>query len=159
MVPYSECQVRSDRTGDYVYFASDSLVVLDTRTDRVVNRIDLRVGVNAIAKNEATNRLYLAGYSDTIQVVYDSVVLAGLQATPGIPTQTKRPQTLLNRSVPLRSPTDAILFDASGRRAAVLRSGPNDISHLAPGVYFIRGPKTEDGRPASTTVRKVVVTR
>jgi hypothetical protein len=34
----------------------------------------------------------------------------------------------------------AVLVDASGRRLLDLRPGPNDVSALAPGVYFVRGP-------------------
>jgi hypothetical protein len=36
-----------------------------------------------------------------------------------------------------RVPRPALL-DISGRKALDLRPGPNDISHLAPGVYFVR---------------------
>jgi len=32
------------------------------------------------------------------------------------------------------------------------------VRGLAPGVYFVRGPRTEDGRPA-TAVKKIVVAR
>jgi len=49
------------------------------------------------------------------------------------------------------------LFDISGRRVMELRLGANDVRALAPGVYFIRGPKTEDERPG--VVRKVIITR
>ena len=73
-----------------------------------------------------------------IQVICDSVIFAALQTAPGSPAQAARLQMLFNRNEPLRCPTEAVLFDASGRRAAALRSGPSDISHLAPGVYFVR---------------------
>ncbi len=53
---------------------------------------------------------------------------------------------------------DCLLFSADGRRVMTLRPGANDVRALAPGVYFVRGPKTEDGRPAAA-VRKVVITR
>jgi len=36
--------------------------------------------------------------------------------------------------------THAALADASGRTASHLRPGENDISHLAPGIYFLHGP-------------------
>jgi hypothetical protein len=39
-----------------------------------------------------------------------------------------------------------------------LQPGENDIRHLAPGVYFVRRPETEDGRPR-TAVRKIVIQR
>jgi hypothetical protein len=32
------------------------------------------------------------------------------------------------------------LLDAAGRRVAELRPGANDVSRLAPGVYFVRQP-------------------
>jgi len=45
------------------------------------------------------------------------------------------------------------LIDAAGRRAADLRPGTNDVSTLAPGVYFIRDAKTK------SMVRRVVIAR
>jgi hypothetical protein len=50
------------------------------------------------------------------------------------------------------------LLDAAGRVVTYLQPGPNDIRHIAPGVYFVMRPETEDGRP-STAVRKVVIQR
>ena len=48
------------------------------------------------------------------------------------------------------SSTHTSLFDTNGRRVADLRSGPNDVSRLVPGVYFVR---------EAQAVRKVVITR
>jgi hypothetical protein len=45
----------------------------------------------------------------------------------------------------------AALIDATGRKAADLAPGANDVSHLAPGVYFVRAQPR--------TVTRVVVTR
>jgi len=39
-----------------------------------------------------------------------------------------------------------------------LKPGANDVRALAPGVYFIRRPVTEDGRPGAS-VRKVLLTK
>jgi hypothetical protein len=53
--------------------------------------------------------------------------------------------------------TSSWLLDISGRKVLELRSGPNDVSRLAPGVYFVReasGVKRETSR-----VTKVIVTR
>jgi hypothetical protein len=47
------------------------------------------------------------------------------------------------------------LLDASGRKVLDLHLGVNDVSRLAPGVYFVRGPETGDGRPEAT--QKVVL--
>jgi hypothetical protein len=49
-------------------------------------------------------------------------------------------------------------LDISGRRVLDLTPGANDVSRLSPGVYFLRGPETEEGRPV-TAVRRIVVTR
>jgi hypothetical protein len=51
----------------------------------------------------------------------------------------------------------AVLLDVSGREVMELQPGANDVRALAPGVYFLRGPKTEDGRPGAA-VRKIVLT-
>jgi hypothetical protein len=45
------------------------------------------------------------------------------------------------------------LVDAAGRQVMALKPGANDVSHLAPGVYFVRS------RPSAVSVRKVVLTR
>lgn len=47
------------------------------------------------------------------------------------------------------------LLDISGRKVMALHPGPNDVSRLAPGIYFMR-TVSSDGQPANT---KVVVTR
>ncbi|MBM3331397.1 hypothetical protein FJY68_06030 [candidate division WOR-3 bacterium] len=51
-----------------------------------------------------------------------------------------------------------VLLDISGRKVMSLKSGANDVRALAPGVYFLRGPKTEDRSP-NATVRKVIIAR
>jgi hypothetical protein len=51
----------------------------------------------------------------------------------------------------------AELLSIAGRNVLNLKPGENDVRALAPGVYFVRGPETEDGRPAG--IRKVVVTK
>ena len=44
------------------------------------------------------------------------------------------------------------LFDSCGRLVLELHPGPNDVSRVAPGVYFVRAP-------SAVSVRKVLVTR
>jgi phosphoribosylformylglycinamidine (FGAM) synthase PurS component len=52
----------------------------------------------------------------------------------------------------------AELLDITGRTVLELKAGANDVRALAPGVYFVRRPETEDGRP-DAAIQKVVVTR
>jgi hypothetical protein len=47
------------------------------------------------------------------------------------------------------------LLDASARIVLKLHPGANDVSRLAPGVYFVKAPGTGDRGPA---IRKVVLT-
>ncbi len=53
------------------------------------------------------------------------------------------------------SPT--FLLDISGRTVMELNPGPNDVSRLGAGVYFVRGP--ESGTGGQGEVRKVVIAR
>ena len=41
-------------------------------------------------------------------------------------------------TLPLAGTTPALLVDAGGRVVARLKPGPNDVRHLAPGIYFVR---------------------
>jgi hypothetical protein len=50
----------------------------------------------------------------------------------------------------------ALLLDITGRRVQDLRPGPNDVSRLTPGVYFIR--EAVSGQPSAVS-RKVVIQR
>ncbi len=54
---------------------------------------------------------------------------------------------------------DQVLFDRTGRVVMSLRPGANDVSHLAPGVYFVR-EHAASGSPVSPWApdRKVIVT-
>jgi hypothetical protein len=90
----------------------------------------------------------------------DSVGLLAVEE-PKIPC-TRRAESATILSGTLRyQPTasnpkqSAELTDISGRKVMDLRQGPNDVSGLAPGVYFVRSADSGE-RPA---VRKVVVQR
>jgi len=56
-------------------------------------------------------------------------------------------------------PRAASLMDVSGRKVLDLKPGPNDISRLSPGVYFIKGQGSRGQGSEGSRVTKVVVTR
>ena len=56
-------------------------------------------------------------------------------------------------------PAYYFLLSIHGRQVLDLRPGPNDVRHLAPGVYFVREQSAFSSQHTATNVRKVVVTR
>jgi len=54
---------------------------------------------------------------------------------------------------------DQVLFDRTGRMVISLRPGANDVSYLAPGVYFVREHAASGGHVSPRSPgRKVIVT-
>ena len=76
---------------------------------------------------------------------------------PAAPVATISHSSLLMPLASRAGRVDFVLLDVSGRRVADLWPGPNDISRLASGVYFIRqGPGTRGEGLGKT--RKIVLT-
>jgi hypothetical protein len=157
-----------DHTGDFVYCAAlvdSALLVIDTRVDSVVVTVRLPPSMaakkNSLVLNRATGRLYEAQtdvyrYGDVIPVIHDSM-LVGVEELASAEYMPCVGPTVVSRGTPMRVLATSELWDATGRRVAVLRSGPNDINHLAPGVYFVR--QASSVRRDASSVTKVVVTR
>jgi len=89
--------------------------------------------------------------------------LAGIEEEEGPPSAARntRLEATVARgvlSVPISSgvtrSASPILLNATGRKLADLHPGANDVSYLAPGVYFVR-----DGQEQAQAVRKVIVSR
>jgi hypothetical protein len=74
----------------------------------------------------------------------------GSQSSPAI----VRGVLFLPPSSSVERGASSVLLDAAGRRVVVLHAGANDVSRLAPGVYFVRGVQAQE-----QVVRKVIVTR
>jgi hypothetical protein len=78
------------------------------------------------------------------------------------PASVVRNVLLLPEATSLR-PQAASLLDISGRRVLDLKAGPNDVSRLAPGVYFVVTPHPNplpqgERERGAVAVRKVVLT-
>jgi hypothetical protein len=97
------------------------------------------------------------GLGDTISDYIDWDPWVALQEPKVKEPVARRQQATVLRGV-LRMPEKetAVLLDISGRKVMDLKPGLNDIRHVAPGVYFVRRPETDDGRPREA-VRKVIV--
>jgi len=160
-----------DATGRYVYCTAvsdthpgpESLLVIDTRCDSIVSTTPVpdMAGTFAgywLVPNRHTGRIYVGpGANGRLVVLRDSVVI-GVEEWKHATYAPVVPQTIVSRSLPLGSMTRADLYDASGRRAVTLRPGANDISHLVPGVYFVReGPQAASLELQA--VRKIVIAK
>ncbi|MBN2464154.1 hypothetical protein JXD38_00825, partial [candidate division WOR-3 bacterium] len=158
-----------DHTGNFVYCASmadSALLVLDARGDSAFATVRLPPTMaaekNSLALNRATNRIYIAQYDyyrygDEIPVIRDSMLIGVEELAPPIPSRFAG-ATVVRRGIPMRVSETGELWDAAGRKAATLKAGLNDMSRLAPGVYFVRQGLGTRGEGLGRT-RKVVVTR
>jgi aminopeptidase N len=93
--------------------------------------------------------------------VLDSCYVTGVEESPRPQAASYKPGATVVRGVLHLRPSASTssspswLLDISGRKTLELRPGPNDVSRLPPGVYFVHS--TLDSRHSKVT--KVVVTR
>jgi hypothetical protein len=76
---------------------------------------------------------------------------------PGSVAAASPPPTIVRGVLNLQSAI--ALLDASGREVLRLKAGPNDISGLSPGVYFVRSGPSAVSRQPSAPLRVVIVGR
>jgi len=91
------------------------------------------------------------------------VGLAEERDTPQAIRRTQDPTIVrgsLNLQLPISNRQSAELLDASGRRVADLRPGANDVSRLAPGLYFVwRNLSFITQHSAFADVAKVIIAK
>lgn len=101
--------------------------------------------------------------SEGIAVIYDNpVAVEEKRAAPRAPRAAPA-ATLVRGTLNLpesggRREAGNVVLDAAGRRILDLAPGPNDISRLAPGVYFIRARGAADGNEPPAA-RRIVIAR
>jgi len=90
---------------------------------------------------------------------------AGIEEGPCPPVTGSRPAATLVRNVlflpqtPSDKPQATSLLDVAGRSVMDLHPGANDVSGLAPGVYFVRAQDSRMLGFKDSRVAKVIVTR
>jgi hypothetical protein len=100
-------------------------------------------------------RPVVAFYEPGMGVIIAEIVLPGVAEQPRPMAVGGRCATLLaGRSLTVAEP--CLMLDLSGRRVMNLATGPNDVSGLAPGVYFVREARAQ---AQAQPIRKVIVTR
>jgi YVTN family beta-propeller protein len=163
-----------DSTADRLYCLStgdDNVAIVDCQPDTMVKLI--RVGSRPAAAVCANDfrRMYVANQNGSSVSVVRDTASSGVETQDDLLAGPKPAPTIIRSVLVLNGPgtrselpernsvmSRAVLLDVGGRKVLDLRSGANDVRALAPGVYFVRGPETVDGRPVAS-VRKVVVTR
>ncbi|MBM3321868.1 hypothetical protein FJY69_00065 [candidate division WOR-3 bacterium] len=118
---------------------------------------------------DADRNVYVTGFSMSNSQDFDYVTIKYVQS-PGVeetPTAALRQAQFLVRTptivrgvlfLPV-SPFTILssLFDMTGRRVMALQPGANDVSRLAPGIYFLQS--FDGSRLSSFGVQKIIVTR
>ncbi|MBN2466144.1 hypothetical protein JXD38_11040 [candidate division WOR-3 bacterium] len=166
-LPVRPSSVGYDSIGDRVYCFStltDDVAVLDCGRDSVVARIWVGDDPVAMAYAPAVRRMFVGNASGSSLSAIRDTTRAGIESPDGLPVMTAPAATVVRR-VLLYEPASiaertskGVLLDISGRKVMDLKPGANDVRALAPGVYFVRGLRTDDGRSASD-LHKVVIAK
>jgi DNA-binding beta-propeller fold protein YncE len=154
-----------DHAGRYLFCPSrydSSLRIYDTQADSLVAIYQHLPYPVAIASSPEQHCIYV-GCSDVILVYPDvppgveETSSAEVRATKSGPTVVSRMLFVQRERGPWTGDRSALL-NVSGRKVMDLKPGANDLRGLPSGVYFLRGPRTEDGRPCAA-VHRVVIAR
>jgi YVTN family beta-propeller protein len=160
-----------DPLNDYVYCACrgwNDVYVIDALRDSVAASIGVGASPFALAWDPARMRTYVLNYaSSDLSVIRDSLHVGVAEERPQ--ASHRGPQATIVRGVLVlprdmtglagnsdRAPRPTLL-DVTGRRVMDLRAGANDISRLAPGVYFVLRAASGERQAAGAT--KVVIQR
>jgi hypothetical protein len=139
-------------------------VVVDCARDAVSARLDLGGEILQLAVDEDSGIVFATCADARLRLIRDTTMAAVLE-----PQMTSSPRSttptvvrgVLSLPRSLHPSLVSVLLDISGRRVMSLLPGPNDVRHLAPGVYFVREQSVfssqHSGRDVSR-VTKVIVT-
>ncbi|MEO0074200.1 MAG: hypothetical protein ABIK43_06040, partial [candidate division WOR-3 bacterium] len=146
----------------YCLDRNDSLhFVVSCETDTTIAELRLAPGVMAACWNPDEDRMYLAAYNrNVIWVVRDSVRPAVKESVQPRNPGGQRGPTIVTNTLNLQFASCNLQFpiallDATGRKVLDLALGPNILSGVAPGVYFVRPSVASTYRFA----RRVIVTK
>jgi len=146
-------------------YGDSSLGVIDCPTNRVIAEVHLDGMPSRLAYNSTGDRVYVAlkrpGYGGAVASVYDPMGAVEEHGPLQGPAVTRRTgnATVVAGGVLFITETSGhdsqtrSLHDAAGRKVLDLRPGANDVSRLAPGVYFIQ---SLTGRRRTSAARLVL---
>jgi hypothetical protein len=158
---------------DWMYFTrrNDNIVAtIDGVSNQIVDSVIVDAGPTYLVLNPQQHRVYSANmWSSDVSVISDSAlgimeqrqlavrgpqhaatIVRGMLVLGAVDSRQKTAY----RAAPSDGGRCGQLLDAAGRKVLDLRSGANDVSRLAPGVYFVR-----EAQAQAQAVRKVVIQR
>jgi YVTN family beta-propeller protein len=139
---------------------SDTVFVINAASCSVFARVGVGRSPMSLVYNSRDNRVYTNDYyGATVSILRAS---GGIEETTNDERGTMNAgPTLVRRVLNLQSAiynlqSEIALLDVTGRAVMALRYGPNDVSRLAPGVYFVRAVSR---KLSAVSCQKVVLTR
>jgi len=144
-----------------------SVVVVDCSTDAILTTIDLGGMIMDMAWSHRFGRVYVANRdSCNIAVIRDSVPGGVQETTHAVGGSTDLGSAIVRGTLLLpgaagseRPAGSACLLDISGRKVLDLHAGANDVSGIAPGVYFVRRQGSRARGFVDSTADKTVITK
>jgi len=143
-------------------YDTDDVSVIDCGTNQVVQRLSAGDAPGAFGFNPTWGRVYVANDRDSTVTVYRDTSAAGVTDTRSvIGTVSGGPSVVRGvLTLPASGTSTRSLLDRTGRVVMSLCPGANDVSRLAPGVYYLsEHRRSRSGYAASTLFRKLIVTR
>jgi len=129
---------------------SHAIAFIDGQSDQILTTLGVGVQPYGVATDGSLPLAFVCGRSDIAVVRKDTIPAEiGVAAVPG-PTGS----SLVRGRLYHNGDPGSVLMNAAGRKVLDLHPGPNDVSGLAPGVYFLR-----EAQAQAQAVRKVVITR
>jgi YVTN family beta-propeller protein len=136
-----------DSAHNYVYCVNpdgDSVTVIDAAFNTVASRVAVGDNPVALAWVPNVNRMYVAN-RDGSSVSVINTTPPGVEEGAIVPAG-KQPPLVVRGRLLVHDSGSAMLLDATGRLVRRVKDGPNDISELAAGVYFLRASARPDSR-------------
>jgi hypothetical protein len=149
--------------GDYAYVADEDaglrvISVADPARPSEVGYYD--TPSYAYGAAIAGNYAYVVDYDAGLRVI--EFYGGGVEETRDAEARTAKPMPTVVRGVLLLPASgvergaSSVLLDAAGRKVAELHPGANDVSGLAPGVYFVRSEPAAVSREPSAIIKVII---
>jgi YVTN family beta-propeller protein len=130
-----------DSTNKKLYYVGDAgmVTVIDCTADTVLETFTLRRWPNDVTWCPAHGRMYVGSWrAGCVHVVRDVMVQNVEDGRRTLAGRTPQTTLVQGRTLDVEGRLPALLLDVTGRLAARLGPGSNDISRLPAGIYYLQ---------------------